>query len=675
MIARSIVRTLMLGFMFVATVLLTGAAFAADGISRLVALGGAPVAKSTVTLWETSAGAPRQLNQTKSGDDGRFEVRAEDARGGGVLYLVAAGGVAEASKADRDNPAMVLLSVLGSEPPQQVVVNELTTVASTFTAARFIQSESISGNPLGLRIAAANVPNLANLQTGGWGSVMIDGLNLTRSTTLATFNTLASLVTYASTSASSDWRSRFYKAATPNGGTTPSNTLAAIAGIARQPWAHPKDLFALFEEAYPKTKEGELNAAPLAPYLQYAPDDFALILRFSGGGIYAPGRLMFDVEGNLWSGVNWMPGSQSNALKGIGGGVAKLGIDGSALSPPVTGFMGAGINGIGWGTAVTREHVWASSFNGKILVTDLQGRPVATEQDFPFREKLHGLMGIGVAANGDVWIADGEGDQLLFFPGGRVKEGRIVKVAGLAGPFDVVIDDQNRVWVSNSRSDTVMRFPANDPTQVQSFRVGVAPRALALDSKSNVWVVSFLSPDFPDLKPLPPHATIMQEFAAFGHLLGALQSGRVKATGFVSMIRADGTQQPSPGAGFSGDGAVTLPWGVNVDGNDDVWTTNGFSRGIAYLAGDNPKGHPAGTKTGDLLHSFSSGAFENFTDVTIDAAGNVWCANNWYDIPVATGLAKENLARSTWGGGTGINVIYGVTEPVQPPRMGKVRQP
>ena len=674
MIPRSIVRTLMLGTMFLASVLSTGAAFAADSIKGLVALGSAPIAKSTVTLWEASADAPRQLNQTKSGDDGRFEVRVEGARDGGALYLVAAGGVAEASKAGRDDPEIVLLSMLGSKPPEQVVVNELTTVASAFAAARFIRGESISGNPLGLRIAAANVPNLVNLQTGGWGSVIIDGLNLTPSTTLATFNTLASLVTYASTSASSDWRSRFYKAATPNAGTTPSNTLAAIAGIARQPWAHPKDLFALFEEAYPKTNEGELNAAPLAPYLQYAPDDFALILRFSGGGIYAPGRLMFDVEGNLWSGVNWMPGSQSNALKGIGGGVAKLGIDGSALSPPVTGFMGAGINGIGWGTAVTRENVWASSFNGKILVTDLQGRPVATEQDFPFREKLHGLMGIGVAANGDVWIADGEGDQLLFFPGGHVKEGQIVKVAGLAGPFDVVIDDQNRVWVSNSRSDTVMRFPANDPTQVQSFRVGVAPRALALNSKSNVWVVSFLSPDFPGLRPLPPHATIMQEFAAFGELLGALQSGRVKSTGFVSMIRADGTQQPSAGAGFSGDGAVTLPWGVNVDGNDDVWTTNGFSRGIAYLAGDNPKGHPVGTKTGDLLHSFSSGAFENFTDVTIDAAGNVWCANNWNDIPVATGLAKENLARSTWGGGTGINVIYGVTEPVQPPRMGKVKR-
>ncbi len=428
MITRSIVRTLMLGTMFVAIVLSAGAAFAADSIKGQVLGGGAPIAKSTVTLWEASAGAPKQLDQAKTNDDGRFEVRAKGAHGDGVLYLVAAGGVPKASKAGGDNSAIALLAVLGSKPPASVVVNELTTVASAFTAARFISGGAISGNALGLRIAAMNVPNLVNLQTGSWGSVIVDGLNITRSTTLANFNTLASLITYASTSASDDWRSRFFQAATPSGGTTPSNTLGAIAGIARESWAHPKDLFALFEEAYPQTKEGLLNAAPFVPYLQYAPNDFALILRFAGGGNYAPGRVMLDADSNLWSGSNWMAGSQSSAVKGIGGGVAKFGPDGSTLSPPVTGFMGAGINGIGWGTAVTRENVWASSFNGKILVMDLQGRPVASEQDFPFGEKLHGLMGIGVAANGDVWITDSEGNQLLFFPGGRVKEGRIVKV-------------------------------------------------------------------------------------------------------------------------------------------------------------------------------------------------------------------------------------------------------
>jgi hypothetical protein len=638
-----------------------------------VLIAGSPVTGSTVTLYAAGDGKPMQLAQTRTGDDGSFTLAAGADRGADkVLYLVARGGTPKAAADKGGNDSLALLLVLAPSLPNTVTINELTTVASAFTSARFINGESISGNPLGLRIAAMNVPNLVNLQSGGWGSVIVDGLNITRSTTLSNFNTLASLVTYASTSASSDWRTRFFRAATPSGGTTPSNTLGAMAGIARQPWAHPKDLFALFEEAYPQAKEGLPNAAPFAPYLLYAPNDFTLILRFSGGGLYAAGRLMFDADGNLWSGVNWMPGSQSNAAKNIGRGAVKFSPDGSALSPPVTGFMGAGINGVGWGTAATREHVWISSLNGKILVMDLQGRPVASEQDFPFREKLSGLMGIGVAANGDVWIADGVGNQLLFFPGGRVKDGRIVKVAGLAGPFDVVIDEQNRVSVSNSRSDTIVRFPANDPTQVQTFRVGLAPRALALDSKNNVWAVSMLSPDFPGLKKLPPNASIMQEFQAFSAIYAGLASGRVKATGFVSMIRPEGTQ-PSAG-GYSGNGVVSLPWGINVDGNDDVWTTNGWTHGIVYMAGDNTKGHPAGTKTDDVLHLFTSGAFETFTDVSIDAAGNVWCANNWNDVPIATAMTQD-LARSTWGGGTGINVIYGVAEPVQPPRMGRVRRP
>ena len=39
----------------------------------------------------------------------------------------------------------------------------------------------------------------------------------------------------------------------------------------------------------------------------------------------------------------------------------------------------------------------------------------------------------------------------------RVKDGRIVKVAGLKSPFDIVVDVQNRVWVSDSQSDTVVQ--------------------------------------------------------------------------------------------------------------------------------------------------------------------------------------------------------------------------
>jgi hypothetical protein len=105
--------------------------------------------------------------------------------------------------------------------------------------------------------------------------------------------------------------------------------------------------------------------------------------------------------------MNWMPGSQSGVNKSTGGGVGKFAPNGVALSPPITGFTGMGIDGVGWGTAVTKDRVWISSFNGKILVMDFDGKPVANENDFPFKEKFLGLMGVGVSASGDVWIADG----------------------------------------------------------------------------------------------------------------------------------------------------------------------------------------------------------------------------------------------------------------------------
>ena len=40
-------------------------------------------------------------------------------------------------------------------------------------------------------------------------------------------------------------------------------------------------------------------------------------------------------------------------------------------------------------------------------------------------------------------------------------------------------------------------------------------------------------------------------------------------------------------------------------------------------------GHPAGTKTGDVIHVFPGGTIQMLTDVVIDPAGNVWAANNW----------------------------------------------
>ena len=641
--------------------LLAQPALSDETIKGQVQGGGAPIVNSTVTLWQASASAPKQLGQAKSNGDGRFEIHG-NAPNNTVLYLTASGGMAKAKQGSGENPAIVLLSVLGNKVPDKVVINELTTVASAYTASRFINGTAISGNPLGLRIAAGNTPNLVDPITGTWGKVLLDPINSTQTATLATLDTLASLLTASFTVASDDWRANFYRAATPTGGASPTNTLEAVAGIAREPWAAPKELFTLFDQAYPQPKDGGERAAPFLPYLSFAPPDFALSLCFAGGGMFANGRFMFDRDGNLWSGQNWMPGSQSGVIRNIGGGVIKMSPNGTPLSPPVTGFRGMGLDGVGWGTAVTEDRVWISGFNGKILVMDLNGHPVAKESDLPFTKGLFGLMGVGVAPNGDIWICDGPGNQMLYFPGGRLKDGKPVHVPGLASPFDVIIDPQNRVWVSNSAGDTVVRFPANDPSRVETYHVGLSVRALALDQKGNLWVTSNMSPDFPMPK-MPPHATIMEQFK----ILAQAGLSYPKPTGVANMIRADGTQS-NPG-GYDGGGAVDAPWGVNIDGNGDVWVGNIKNRSVVLLAGDDTKGHPAGTKAGDLIHKFTGGTIQMITDVNIDPAGDVWVANNWNSVDAAT---AENPAfpTSTWGGGSGLTVIYGVAGPVKPPRVG-----
>jgi hypothetical protein len=74
-----------------------------------------------------------------------------------------------------------------------------------------------------------------------------------------------------------------------------------------------------------------------------------------------------------------------------------------------------------------------------------------------------------------------------------------------------------------------------------------------------------------------------------------------------------------------------MGWGLNIDGNDDVWAGNigPLNNGVVLMAGVDTKGHLAGAKPGDVLHVFRGGSIQLLTDVSIDLAGDVWAANNW----------------------------------------------
>src|SRR5215831_830187 len=168
---------------------------AAVRIEGQVQAGGSALVNSTVTLWAASAGEPRQLAQTRADSEGRFQLGSQETIGADViLYLVAKGGEAAVNRGSGDNPAVALLSVLGNTPPSRVVINEMTTVASAWTHAQFLNGAAIKGNALGLKIAAGNVPSFVDLQTGSWGTTIQDPLNSSQTPTMANFATLADLL-------------------------------------------------------------------------------------------------------------------------------------------------------------------------------------------------------------------------------------------------------------------------------------------------------------------------------------------------------------------------------------------------------------------------------------------------------------------------------------------------
>ena len=160
---------------------------AAANINGQVLGAGAPIAGSMVTLFAASAGAPKQLGHVRTGTDGRFVLNAPSVVGNDTtFYLVANGGKSAADKSAGDNPAIALLTVLGSKPPAKVTINEFTTVASVWTHAQFLDRTAIKGPALGLRIAAGNVPSFVDLQTGGWGNAIQSPLNEGETPTMAT---------------------------------------------------------------------------------------------------------------------------------------------------------------------------------------------------------------------------------------------------------------------------------------------------------------------------------------------------------------------------------------------------------------------------------------------------------------------------------------------------------
>src|SRR5271169_2206006 len=557
---------------------------AADTLNGKVLGGGQPIANSTVTLWAASGGAPTQLGQARTGADGSFTLSSTDAPKDTTLYLIAKGGQPKANAQSGDNPSIALLTVIGSKPPAKVVINEMTTVASVWTNAQFLDGTAIKGPPLSLRIAAGNVPNFVDLQSGGWGATIQDPLNSGQTPTMANFATLADVIAGCVTSVTPDACPKLYTAATPPKGGAPNDTLAAAQSIARAPWYQPTRVFALIDQFYPIPKGKNLRPVPYMPYLNTAPSAWVLPLKFDGGGYRAGGKAMFDSEGSLWVGDNFTVGWQaSDSL--WQGHATKFASNGRPISPITTGFTGGGMEGGTFGAAVdAKDNAWLTNYGSKsITVFDKYGQPLTPPEGITFGGRLGLMQGVIVTPSGDVWVLGVEKRQLVYFPKGDLTKGRIVCEGDSAepcksfmAPFHLGIDQQDRIWVANSGTPHVTRFPASDPSKAENFKSGINNSGLGIDSQGNVWVTNRFGTGLLGMAHLVDMGLRLKTegvASASDYLTMTMskQQGGTMNGGSVTLLRPDGTS--FPGSPFKSAG-LPGPWAVAVDGSDNIWISN-----------------------------------------------------------------------------------------------------
>ena len=215
-----------------------------------------------------------------------------------------------------------------------------------------------------------------------------------------------------------------------------------------------------------------------------------------------------------------------------------------------------------------------------------------------------------------------------MYPNGRHNRARVVGT-GIARAFDMAQNTEGNVFVTANGGDQVFGFrPNGGPTP------GIAVRRLhgLLRSRS-----------------APP--------ATASATCGSRTPGVID----IPCSTAQTLEVPAParklrrhhrpgrsrrlGTRFGGAG-MTMPWGIAVDGDDNIWVANFAGKRLSHLCGARastcPTGH-AGAAISPPTAGYAFDGLQRNTGVQIDPSGNVWLANNWIEIPVQTDPFGDGL--------------------------------
>ncbi len=620
-----------------------------DTINGTIQSGGTsssvPLGNVNVALYEASTGTPNRLAQAKSDAHGHFKITSSKDSTESIFFLSA-----------QVDLGVQFVAVLGSSLPSTVTMNELTTVAASYSMAQFYRTGVISGDSFGLRIAAEMNDNLVDVKSGVSSQVLLSSPNADETNSLRMTRTLANLLavcvnSHAATAA-------LLSLTTPAGGSLPLDTATALANLARDP----------ARNANPISQLARLSLS-YRPALVTMPDAWTVTVKVNDSGsnrnpFGGPGNLVFDADGFAWitnNVVQGTPNSSETMMVLKPNGQPSDGRNGTPKSP----VTGGGLLGGGYGITIDgRGSVWEGNFgwgdtkpskdgNGSVSEFSPSGVPISPRDAYqggPVR-----AQGMVADPSGNIWISSYGNGSVFVFPGGDPHQARRFQQYPLSGPFGAALAPDGTVWITNGLQspNSLAKYELVNGFIKQKFLLrpfGEGLKGISVDSRGNAWV------------------------AAQTHSM-------------VYAVAPDGSM-----LGIFTGGGIDGPWGTSVDGDDNVWVANfgpltpgsNFNTGrLSKLCGVNTAACPPHTNTGDplspstgytvpsagsqvLLHDgnplYGKNAPPSFapmmrqTSCKVDAAGNMWTVNNWkpnFDVDLLINP-----------GGDGIIIFVGIAKPL-----------
>ncbi|MDZ7733207.1 MAG: hypothetical protein U5R31_08865 [Acidimicrobiia bacterium] len=611
-------------------------------LEGVVESGGDPLEGYDVTLYATDGNdTPIELGVDTTAADGSFAVdhlQPDDPES--VLYLLARSG-----DLTPEPDAVTLATVLGPAPlSDTATVNPRTTVATAYAMAQFLDDAEIRGEAPGVPNAAGMSHNVANPATGDIGDVLNTAPNGSETNARKTFNSLANMV--AACVADPAACDALRTAGTPTGGEEPADSLQALRNVVHDPGRNTGDLFAV----------SELGPQPYDPARAVVPAAWTIALRFDGDGtsMSGPGNFTIDHEGNVWVANNYVYSADRDHPVCGSNQVMKFTPTGEYV--PGSPFSGGGLAGVGYGIDRDRYgHIWLSNFgfaaqectdqpaHNSVSEFAPDGTPISPDASGDTPAEAGGYIvggidwpqGTNFDRDGDLWIANCNGNSVSVLPDGDPDRAYEMDDLGVRKPFDVDFDLDGNTYVTGTESDNLAIIgPDGNPLPDSPIGGFHRPMGIASNSQGELWVANSGLVDLPC----------------------PTKNVEVEPPPSVSLVRDGGASVTT----FEG-GGVFIPWGIEVDGNDNVWVSNFGGKRLTAFCGRQDSPHcPEGVGLGDPLSPDVTGfAFDGLTRstaVAIDPSGNVWATNNWKEIPT-----EQNP------GGYEVVAFLGLAGPVVPP--------